>query len=138
MIGVYIDNLNVPWVSSIFQLAKQTDVVLFTNNFGAVDVTSPIAVLPSFNLWDFRGPVIAGDLFSARYLVEYKLIRDKYFYINNIDWSNQSFLAVDVLAATSMELACEPALAHLVKATFKEPKLVKSWNYEDIKRLLGR
>jgi len=138
VIGVYLDHLSFPWVESVFRLAKQTEVVLFLNNFGPVDVHSPIAILPSFNIWDFRGPIIAGDIFSARYLTEYTLIKDKYFYINNIDWNNQQFTAMDVLTATSMELACEPTFAPLVKATFKEPKLVRNWNYEDIKRLLGR
>lgn len=138
MIGVYLDNLSYPWVESVFRLANQTDVVLFLNNFGPLDVSSPISVLPSFNIWDFRGPIIAGDLFSARYLDQYKLITDKYYYINNIDWNTQQFTAMDVLTATSLKLASEPAFAPLVKATFKEPEIVRNWSYEDIKRLLGR
>lgn len=140
MIGVFLDHLNVPWTEHVFRLAKLTDVVLFLNNIGVVDVTSPIAILPSFNIWDFRGPIIAGDTFSARYLAEYKLAQDveKYFYINTIDWNSGHFSAIDVLAATSLQLACEPQLAPLIKSTFKEAQIVRQWNYEDIRRLLGR
>lgn len=139
MIGVYIDNFNVPWIEHIFRLAKQTDVVLFVNNLGVVDVTNPIAILPSFNIWDFRGPIIAADVFSARYLAEYSLITEKYFYMSTIDWNTSQLAATDVLAATNLKLICEPTLAPLIKATFnKEPAPVRNWNYDDIKRLLGR
>lgn len=138
MIGVYIDNVYVPWVEPIFRLAQQTDIVLFLNNFGPLDVNSPIAVLPSANIWSFPGPIIAGDFFSARYLADCSVVKDKYFYINNIDWNNQHFAAVDVLKATSMELACDQQFVPLVRATFREPKIVRNWNHEDIKRLLGR
>lgn len=138
MIGVYVDNVYVPWIEAIFRLAQQTDVVLFLNNFGPLDVHSPIAVLPSANIWSFPDPIIAGDFFSARYLADCSVVKDKYFYINNIDWNNQHFAAVDVLKATSLELACDQQFAPIVKATFREPKIVRNWNYEDIKRLLGR
>lgn len=139
MIGVFLDNLNVPWTEHVFRLAKQTDVVLFLNNLGIVDVTSPIAILPSFNIWDFRGPIIAGDIFSARYLVDYSLITEKYFYMSTIDWNSGHLAAMDVIAAANLKLICEPTLTPLVKATFnKEPAPVRNWNYDDIKRLLGR
>lgn len=139
MIGVFLDNFNVPWVEHVFRLAKQTDVVLFVNNLGIVDVTNPIAILPSFNIWDFRGPIIAGDVFSARYLADYTLIKDKYFYINSIDWNNGQVAAIDVLTAAGLNLICEPTLVPLVKATFnKEPASVRNWDLNDIQRLLGR
>lgn len=137
MIGVYVDNVYVPWIESIYRLADKAPLVLFLNNFGAVDVHSDIAVLPSLHIWSFNGPIIAGDTFSARYLADCTVVKDKYFYINTVDWNNHHFAALDVLKATSLKLASEPALAPLVKATFGEPTQIKNWNYEDIKRLLG-
>jgi len=138
MIGVYLDNPYVPWMDSVYRLAEKTDIVLFLNNFGKVDVHSKMAMLPSSSIWSFDGPIIAGDTFSACYLSHCPVAINAYFYINNIDWNNQAYQAIDIIKATSLKLATEPTLAHIVKAIFREPQIVRSWDYEDIKRFLGR
>lgn len=68
MLGIYIDNLKLPWVPDIFRLAEKMDVVIFTNNFTEFDVFNKVSVLASHHIWSFKDPIIAGDTFSARYL----------------------------------------------------------------------
>ena len=136
MLGIYIDNLKLPWVPDIFRLAEKMDVVIFTNNFTEFDVFNKVSVLASHHIWSFKDPIIAGDTFSARYLSGCPIQR-KLFYINHIDWATNAFNAIDVIKASSLELITEPHLKDIVKSVWREPKVVKGWSYEGIQRVLN-
>lgn len=137
MVGIYIDNLKLPWIDNIFKLAEKMDVVLFVNNFSDFDVHSYISVLASHHIWSFKGPIIAADTFSARYLSSCPIQSKKFFYINHIDWASNGFNAIDITKATSMPLICEPELEDIIKSVWKKPLVVKGWNYEEIQRILS-
>lgn len=137
MLGIYIDNLKLPWVQNIFRLSEKMDIVLFVNNFSDFDVHSYVSVLASHHIWSFKGPIIAGDTFSARYLSSCPIQSRKFFYINHIDWATNAFNAMDVVKAASLPLICEPELKDVIKSVWKEPFIVRGWNYEGIQRLLS-
>lgn len=136
MIGVYVDHLNAPWMEHIYRLSEKTDVVLFTNNYGNLDVHSPIAILASSYIWNFPYTIIAADTFSARYLVDCPIPKRKLFYINHVDW-NKSFRAIDTVKAGSLELITEPELVEVVSSVWGSPHIVRNWNYENLRRILG-
>ena len=135
LLGIYIDNVNVPWMEHIYRLAEKTNIALFVNNYGNIDVKSRIAILPSYFIWNFRNPIIAGDTFSARFLAECPIPSRKLFYISHIDWSG--FMAKDSIKAASLELITEPELAQTVQSVWKKPEIARNWNYEQIQRILG-
>lgn len=136
MIGILLDNLNVPWVEHIYRLAEKMDVCLFVNNYGNIDVSSRIALVSSSYIWSFDGTMIAADTFSARYLYECPIPSRKLFYINSVDW-NRGFLASDTLKAASLELVAEPGLAEIVRSVWGPTKIVRNWHYESLQRALS-
>ena len=92
-IGIYVDNLEVPWMDGIYRLAEKTDVALFVNNYGKIDPTSPISLFSSYYMWIFTGPIIACDMFSARYLIECITPGDKYYYIEQLRCINEQIIS---------------------------------------------
>lgn len=136
MIGIYLDNFNVPWMEYVYRLAEKTDTVLFTNNYGNVDVHSNICVLSSSYIWNFPHTIIATDTFSACYLVDCPIPTRKLMYINGIDW-NKNFRAIDTVKAHSMELITEPGLVATVNSVWGPAHIVRNWNYESLRRILG-
>lgn len=135
-LGIYIDNLSLPWTRQIFELAEQTNIVLFTNNFGEFDVYNKIGVLASHHLWSFSGTVIAGDTFSACYLSNCPIPKRRLFYINHVDWTSPAFDAIDITKAASLELLCKPELEPIIKGVWGKVTSCKDWSYEEIQRIL--
>lgn len=137
MIGVYIDNLSLPWTQKVFDLSEKMPVTLFVNNFGEFDVYNKIGILASHHLWSFSGPVIATDTFSACYLSNCPIPKRRLFYINSIDWGSPAFDAIDVTQAASLELLCLPELEQIVNNVWGKATPVKDWSHEEIQRILG-
>ena len=136
LLGIYIDNVGLPWMEHIYRLAEKRDVVVFTNNFGPVDVSSPLSIVSSINIWSFDGPVIATDTFSGRYLVDCPIPSRKFIYVNNLDWAG--FDAEDTLKVYGgLEVIAESTLANDVKSTWGEVHVVNQWSSEDLERILG-
>lgn len=136
MIGVYTDNLTVPWMDSIYRLAEKADVTLFTNNYGNVDVYSKIGLLASSFIWSFPYPIIATDTMCARYLYECPIPSRKIFYINRVDWLD--FKAEDTIKAASLELWTTPELEKAISSVWGPTEIIRNWNYEAIQRILNR
>jgi hypothetical protein len=131
-----MDNLNLPWMEHIYRLAEQRDIVVFTNNFGPVDVSSPLSIVSSINIWSFDGPVIATDTFSGRYLVDCPVPSKRFLYVNHIDW--HGFDAEDCLAVyNELDLISEPQHAEAVRSTWGASYIVENWNNEALGRVLG-
>lgn len=138
MIGIYIDNLMLPWAEHIFRLSEKMDITLFLNNFSPFDVHTKMGVLASHHLWSFNGTVIAGDTFSARYLADCPIPKRRLFYINHIDWCSNAFNALDTTKAASLELLCQPDLELAVKSVWGPATPIMDWNYEGLQRILGK
>lgn len=136
--GIYVDNLEVPWMEGIYRLAEKMDLVLFTNNYGKVDPASTIGVCSSYYLWSFFNPVIACDVFSARYLSECTVTPKKFFYVNNCrDWT-AGFSAFDTIkVAKELTLITEPEFQETVEAVWGPTEIVRNWRHEDIQRILS-
>lgn len=137
MIGIYIDNLMLPWTDQIFRLSDKMDITLFLNNFSPFDVYNKTPVLASHHIWSFSKPIIAGDTFSARYLASCPIPKRRLFYINHIDWTSNAFNAMDTTLAASLELLCAPELEQVVNSVWGPAQPLRDWSYDGIQRLLG-
>ncbi len=135
MIGIYIDNLRLPWAAEIFRMGETNPLTLFVNNISELDVYSRVPVLASHHIWSFSGPIIAGDTFSAVYLSKCPVPKQRAFYINHVDWNTNAFNAVDITGASNLLIACQPELEEVVSKVWKKPHVIRNWNYEEICRL---
>jgi len=135
MIGIYIDNLRLPWASEIFRIGEKNPITLFVNNISEMDVYSKVPVLASHHIWSFSDPIIAGDTFSATYLSQCPVPKKRAFYINHVDWNTNAFSAVDITKAANLLIACSPELESIVSRVWKQPTIIRNWNYEEICRL---
>ena len=132
MIGIYIDNLKLPWASTIFRMGEQHDITLFVNNLSEMDVYSKVPVLASHHIWSFSNPIVAGDTFSATYLSKCPIPKQRAFYINHVDWNTKAFNAMDISGINKLTVACQPELEDIVSRVWKKPAVIRNWNYEEI------
>lgn len=93
-LAFYIDKYNPElhdWV--IQDLAKVPNGIVISNN--SIDVTIDIPVFPGSSIWGFHGKVVADGFLSGRYLANCPVPTYRGVLVQQIDWSNNYFLASD-------------------------------------------
>lgn len=138
MIGVFVDNLQYPFVGQIFRLGKQTPITIFTNNIAAIDVYDKTPILTAQYIWNFPYPIIAADIFSAIYLERCPISKRRIFYVQGIDWVTNGLSATDVIRCRNLEIVCQPELKQALNGVWGDIETLQDWNYNAIQRLLDR
>jgi len=102
----------------------KTDIIGFYENLIKYSLDPKFSCMQSVEMWGYDGPVIATNLNSAQDIIRIPTIRNKFFYIWDLEWIN----LIDKDYSKLEEIYSNPKLI-LIARCKNHAKLIESmWN----------
>lgn len=145
-LGIYVDSIE---YSQLFlqlnnELEKAKDklnVTLFFNNHGRMIDSPNYEVMPAYNIWKARFPIIATDITAAKFLINALPVKEKYFYIWSHDWlmkpAENYMENISVYCNPKIDLLVrQKSMFNIVKNIWKEPTgILYDFDHQELLRL---
>ncbi len=147
MIGVILENVNNdPITYDVFkclnQLSRKHSCYLFTDSIVAMPVKNKFSILQSASAFEHRGVLIGTTLINAQMVNNSLLAKEKYLYLQNIDWMNINNLRFNqlrrVMHHPELKIIARGSNHYdIIKKAFKEPEhTIINWDAEELERAI--
>jgi len=134
-------HLMINCINKIVESCGLNSVAVFRQNLGVIPQMARFGIFEARHAIYYQAPVIATDIFSAKYLVETTKIGPRYFYIWDLDWlyNNKTYADNSEIYNSDIQLiAKNDQHAKLIEQCWKKPShIIEDFNYEAITRIFA-
>ena len=139
-----IGNTILQEISKIKKQEYHSDIICFCEkrSFASISGNKDITFLHQGHLWGYNGTCIANDLDTCLTMINCSSIKNKYFYLWDLEWMGQNY-DLDYLCSIYLNplvklIARSEEHAQIIESCWKKPvATIEDFNYEEITKIIN-